>query len=180
MKERSRWWTWLGIVGVAGVLAYTLTGGHGGGPPKGSVAPAFSAPVLGGTERFDSASAAGHTMVLDFWATWCPPCVKSLPALQRVHTRYREVDDVVVLSVNTDVGPRRPDRVGNFMKARRFDFPVLLDDGAVSAAYHVKSIPTLVVVGPDGRVSEVEIGARFNSIDDLERHLVETIEAARE
>lgn len=169
----------LGIVAVAAAIAWSLVAGERSGPPEGQTAPDFTADRLEGGPPFRLADARGRVVLLDFWATWCPPCRRSLPALQAVHRRYRESPDVLVLSVNTDAGPDREALVRRFMAGRDLDFPVLLDRGRISAAYRVRSVPTTVVVGPDGVVREVEVGVRAATVDGIADHFVEMIEAAR-
>ena len=178
-EVRSRWRTWIAVGALCAAFAWSIVAGDRGGPPIGAIAPTFTADVHSREARYHSTAAAGRTVVLDFWATWCPPCRKTLPVLQKLHRRYAETSDVDVLSVNTDDPMGRQQKIARFMAHFEHDFPVLLDDGAISAAYRVQAIPTLVIVGPDGRVRKVEVGAH-DTPERMERHVIEAIEKARD
>ncbi|MCA9557814.1 MAG: TlpA family protein disulfide reductase [Myxococcales bacterium] len=169
--------TWIGIAAVAGLIAYALLAHDG--LRTGCEAPAVEAPLLdGGT--FELAAQRGKVVVLDFWATWCPPCRKSLPALQRVHERFRDSPDVVVASVNTDYPADQQRVVPAFVKKNGYTFPVLMDDPrkVVSQAYRVTSIPTLVIIDREGKVHTVQSGLPTTQVDGLVKHLEALIEEA--
>lgn len=94
---------------------------------------------------FDSNEHAGKVIVVDFFATWCPPCRAALPSLQRLHETYQD-RGVVVISVQTS-DPESPDEL---TRASGVKYPVLVQGDAVAKAYGVRGLPTLVVIGPDG------------------------------
>lgn len=171
---------WIAIALIIGAIAWQVSG-SGSGLKLGSVAPDFEAQVLDG-EAFSLADAHGKVVVLDFWATWCPPCKVSLPAIERVHRRYADDDDVVVLTVNTD-GPmaRVAGGVRQFMKRSRYSFPVAFDTPKqlISRMYQVTAIPTMVVVDSAGKVSFSHTGLNSNDPKVIEKYIVEAIESAR-
>lgn len=169
---------WLAIAAICAMIAMSIIGGRGG-PPVGGVAPAIEVQTVNG-ERFSLADQQGRVVVLDFWATWCGPCKRSLPALQRVHERYFDDARVLVASVNTDEGAGRARALTGWMKKRGFDFPVLLEtpDKRLSAAYRVQAIPTMVVIGADGHVRAVQVGLPAHDTDGIERHIGDEIEEA--
>jgi thiol-disulfide isomerase/thioredoxin len=162
---------WLGIGVVCVMLAFAIIGGQGG-PPVGQVAPPIEVEMVGGGV-FDLAAQRGRVVVLDFWATWCPPCQVSLPALQRLHERYRGDDRVVIASVNTNSERNRAGALQGWMTQRKFDFPVLLetDDRALSVAYAVEKLPTMVVIGVDGKVADVQVGLPSADVAGIEAHV---------
>lgn len=168
---------WIAVLTLVALAVYLSTGRHGG-PPTGVAAPDIQGRLLAGGADFRLADHRGRTLVLDFWATWCPPCQRTLPALQRLHKQYAG-SDVHIVSVNTDQGPDREKLVGDFLKRRGYDFPVLLDDGRISQDYQVRSIPLLVIVRPDGVVEEAHVGLLDGDPERLVRALAEKIEAAR-
>jgi thiol-disulfide isomerase/thioredoxin len=99
----------------------------------------------------------GHVVVLDFWATWCPPCLAMLPML---HDLYREWHprgaEFVGIDSDGSLVPRA--QVVDFLARRPFPYPVVMDDGEVGGLYGVYSIPHLVVVGRDGKIARVFVG----------------------
>ena len=118
----------------------------------GQDAPDFTLPNLAGGETTLS-DYTGQVVVLDFWATWCPPCVAALPHLAELAARK---GGPVVLAVN--VG-ETPDQVGAFLETHDLNLNVPLDaDASAAEKYFVTGIPQTVVVGPDGVVRKVLFG----------------------
>lgn len=170
---------WLAAALLVGGFIWQYGGGGGGSGPKvGNAAPNFTVPVME-SDDFVLSAHRGKVIVLDFWATWCPPCKASLPALQRVRDHYKDNAEVIVASVNTDNARAQDEKVPGFMRTRKFDFPVLFDrNNAVSLTYNVQSIPTMVVVGRDGKVHSVQVGLPANDTAGIEAHLEKKIAEA--
>lgn len=110
----------------------------------------------------------GKVLVLDFWATWCGPCVRAMPGLQSLHEKYRR-RGVVVFGVNT----WEESNPVEFMKRGGYTYGLLLKGEGVAQAYRVSSLPTLYVIGVDGTIIH-----RVRGIDDdlgplIEKHLRE-------
>lgn len=132
-------------------------------------APAFSLTDLQG-RTISSSAFRGKVIVLDFWATWCVPCIASFPAMQQAQTRYENDPNVRFLFVNTrEGGPVQ--RVYDFMNKHPYPFVVPLDGSQrVSGAYGVQGIPTKVVIDPNGRIRYRTIGYNGNpetTVDEL-------------
>jgi len=125
---------------------------------RGDAAPEISLPFLDqpGARRTLGAL-RGKVVVVDFWATWCGPCVRSLPALDRLHRAHHDAG-LEVMAVNRDSGRDRVDAVRTFVVTHGLGFPVALDDGSAAQAYRVARLPTTYLVDRAGVVRDTWVG----------------------
>ena len=124
-------------------------------PLLGQQAPALQSSLLDGQEVQLKQHRGKAVVVLDFWATWCSPCVAALPILSEVTEKYRD-RDVVFYAVN--VGEKKA-QIDEFLKQQELDLPVMLDpDGEIAGAYQAQAIPQTVLIGKDGRIEAVHVG----------------------
>ena len=114
---------------------------------EGKPAPAFSLKTLDG-QSVALADFQGKVVLLDFWATFCPPCVDALPELQALHKRY-EAKGFAVVGVTVD--DRLP-LVAKATKRAKVTYPIVQSTPAVWNAYKVNALPSLVLVGRDGTI----------------------------
>lgn len=120
---------------------------------QGKPAPEFALQALDG-RSISLADLRGKTVLIDFWATWCAPCVRSMPHIQKVHENYRD-QGLVVLAISSEP----PEEPRKFVKANGYTFTVLTDPGSkVGRAYGVRNIPTTFIVDPEGMVSTRTVG----------------------
>jgi cytochrome c biogenesis protein CcmG, thiol:disulfide interchange protein DsbE len=139
------------------LLLALLTLGLDCGQPLAAVAPDFNLRTPEGKRINLKALLAGGPVLLDFWATWCRPCVKAMPKLAGIHEEYNP-RGLTVVGVNED-GPRGQARVRPFLKARKITFPIAMDlDGAVASRLQVSALPTTILVAPDGEIVLREVG----------------------
>ena len=90
----------------------------------------------------------GKAVILDFWATWCPPCTRAMPHLQKLHEKYSQ-KGLVVIALTAETRSK----VEPFIRQNNYTFPVALDDSCkTNQSYGIKSIPTTYLLGPTGRV----------------------------
>ncbi len=107
---------------------------------------------------FTLSEQAGKVVLLNFWATWCGPCVREMPDLDRLYKKYSDNDSVVILAVN--VG-ESSSTVQRFITQQGFGFPVACDsDTSISSAYNITAIPRTIIFNKDGTVSEDLTGSR--------------------
>jgi peroxiredoxin len=100
----------------------------------------------------------GKVVMLNFWATWCPPCRAEMPAMERLHGIMQGLD-FIMLAVNAE--PDGAEKVPAFLKERPHSFPVLLDPGAKAQnRYGVFRFPETFIIGKDGVILNHILGAR--------------------
>lgn len=104
----------------------------------------------------------GKVVVLDFWATWCGPCIRTMPEIQRLHEKYLS-HDLIVLGVNS----WEESNSSAYMKAQGFTYGLLLKGEDIAKAYRVDTLPTVYVIGSDGKIIYRSIGVG----DDLRSFL---------
>lgn len=125
-------------------------------PQKGFQSPTFSLYGLDGTAHSLS-EYRGRPVIVNFWASWCTPCVKEMPTLQNVYADYSS-EGLVMLGVNMTWQDTKTE-IGKFIEKRGITFPVLLDSqGTVSQLYRVQALPTTFFIGVDGRITDVIVG----------------------
>jgi thiol-disulfide isomerase/thioredoxin len=115
-------------------------------------------------------------IVVDFWATWCKPCIKELPYIQRLHEEYSE-KGLTVLAVTIDT-PKFQSRVKPFIKGRKFTFPVWMDGtSTIFRKLQGKgSIPYVVVLDSEGYIRYRHTGYRPGDEKELEKVVLELFE----
>lgn len=155
---------WLRIVLV--LLVVTTSSACRSGTVTSGPAPNFTLESPGGGS-ITLSDLEGQVVVLDFWATWCSPCVESLDHLQQLHEQHAD-QGVVVLAIN--VGETR-DEVAGFVAHYGYTFTVLLDtDDRVTDTYGVQGIPHTLVVDRNGEIHFVLGGP--DAVEDLVRELL--------
>jgi peroxiredoxin len=147
-----------------------LLAGCNGETPQGSLigqpAPDFQFQVT--EEQYIYLSELqGSPVLINFWATYCGPCVVEMPYLQEIYYGWQE-KGLVLLAIN--IG-EDPSDVENFVQSRGLSLPVLLDSGGMaSAQYGVNLIPTTFFIDSQGIIQEVHVGA-FQSVAEIENIL---------
>jgi peroxiredoxin len=126
-------------------------------PHPGFSAPDFNLPTKEGT-TLSLSDYEGQPVLVFFWASWCSVCKRTMPGLQSVYDDYR-TRGFEILAVNTTYQDSYISAF-NYFTEQNYSFPFLIDDdGSTSRAYKTHALPTSVLVGPDGTVLEVIIGA---------------------
>ena len=124
-------------------------------PIVGSTAPAWSLKDVGG-KTVSSADFKGKVVLLDFWATWCPPCRMEIPDFVELQKTYGE-KGLVVVGVSLD--EEGASVLKPFMKQFGINYLVVLADAEIAKAFGgVASIPTTFIIGRDGRIAGQHVG----------------------
>ena len=164
MSSKKRWYQLSIVVLLLGAVWIwysrdtTQAASKGGKaiPRTGFYAPDFSLQTLQG-DTITLSDLRGQAVVINLWASWCPPCKAEMPALQRVHEDF-STSGLVILAVNA-TNQDDLKAAERFVGENGLTFPILLDiNGEVSRAYQLRSLPTTFFVDPDGMIQEVVVG----------------------
>ena len=129
--------------------------GKASGPSGLRTAPSFSLPDTNGNV-YSSAKLTGKPVVINFFATWCPPCKAEIPGFVEVYDRHRpEGFELIGISLDTDTRENLP----GFLMSNKIGYTILFGDLATARAYGgVSSIPTTFFIGKDGEIKNVHVG----------------------
>jgi len=125
---------------------------------------------LDGT-TFDFEELSGKTVLLDFWGTWCPPCIAAFPKLSRIQADLGGAE-FQVLGLAFESGT--PEEVAEFVTGYDVRYPVIVIDDRVADAFEIEFFPTYVLIGPDG----AEIERYEGPHTDLQRRVAERLTEA--
>jgi peroxiredoxin len=148
-RSSRRTWSGLAIACiVVALLAYVVLSG-GDLLDSGTPAPAFELTAVGTGRPVSLEGLRGKVVVLDFWSTSCPPCLREIQDLE-ILREHIGGDDLVILGINAEGAPL--EAVRDFARARHIGYQVLVDPGPVCRAYRVERLPTLYAIDRTGDV----------------------------
>ena len=125
-------------------------------PEEGHLAPDFTLKTLDGKTARLSELRGKKVVLINFWATWCPPCRLEMPTMQKIYTEYKG-KGFEVLAVNIE--PDAKEEISEFMKELRLTFPVLLDpDMKVTRKYRLIGLPVSLLIDRQGIIRSKDIG----------------------
>lgn len=165
LPEKRRWTTLMIVVLLLGTSwtflwrippAATTEGGPPPSPREGFSAPDFTLDLLSGSQ-ISLSDLRGQVVMVNLWASWCPPCREEMPAIENVYQEYKQ-QGLEVLAVNTTYQDREAE-VAAFVKQYGLTFPILLDKtGAVSNRYLLRGLPSTYFVDRKGVIRSVVVG----------------------
>ncbi|MCG8407285.1 MAG: redoxin domain-containing protein [Phycisphaerales bacterium] len=127
---------------------------------KGKLAVGSDAPdwtlTSGAGQEVSLKSLRGKVVVLDFWSTWCGPCKRAMPGLERLHQKYKD-EPVAILGVNCRERSPKADPMA-YIKKMGYTYGQLLDGNSVANAYGVGGIPAFFIIGKDGKLLHIDRG----------------------
>ena len=133
-------------------------------------APNLTLTALDGS-KVELTSFKGKPLFLNFWATWCPPCVAEMPYINELYPEYKDKINFALVSI--EAATDQP-KVENFIKEKGMQVPIYMgDNNAISQAYKVQGIPTTVIISATGKITKVHVGGMTK--DALRKILDEAI-----
>ncbi|MBI3161410.1 MAG: TlpA family protein disulfide reductase [Chloroflexi bacterium] len=147
---------------IAGASWIILSGGKTGeavdmsAPQAGFTAPDFALSTASG-EKYTLSELRGQAVLVNLWATWCPPCRAEMPAIEKVYLEYKD-QGFIVLAINMTYQDD-PFNIVPFTEQYGLTFPILLEEtGDVARAYQLNSLPSSYFINRNGVIDDVVIG----------------------
>ena len=113
----------------------------------------------------------GKVVFIDFWATWCPPCRASIPAVENLYKQYKDNEDFVILGINLQ---EDKETITKFMKKQKMNYPILLSDKKVISNYKISSIPRFFLIDRNGEIYNKYVGFA-PGVDELWKQDIEKL-----
>jgi peroxiredoxin len=168
---RARWMVGSALLGIA--LSGVISHAHAEENESISTAPNFTGEDLGGKSYQLSDYLAKGPVFLDFWTTWCKPCLLELPELAKVQEKYK--DRFTLLTVASDDG-KTASKVKPLAMQRNFQFPILLDSKrTIGNQYNVRQYPTSFLIAPNGKIVSVHIGYKPGDEKAIEEEILKVL-----
>ncbi len=120
-------------------------------------------------EEYSLADFKDKVILLNFWATWCPPCRAEMPALQDLYADYGNKISFILVS------SEEPDKLRQFLGESGFDFPVYMQQSPLPQSFPVQSIPTTFIISNDGKIVVDKTGAANWNSEKFRHQLDELI-----
>jgi cytochrome c biogenesis protein CcmG, thiol:disulfide interchange protein DsbE len=147
------------------------TSGRIPAPQQGFLAPDFELKTPAG-ESITLSDLQGQAVLVNLWATWCPPCRAEMQSIEKLYREYKD-QGFTVLAVNITYQDE-PSAVMTFVNEQGLTFPILLDEtGGTAKAYQLRSLPSSFFIRRDGMINDVVIGGPMS--EALLRTRIESI-----
>jgi thiol-disulfide isomerase/thioredoxin len=112
----------------------------------------------------------GKTIFLNFWATWCPPCIAEMPNIQKLYEHFESNNDIVFVMLSLD---EEPEKARSFMARKGFTLPVYLPRGRTPGVYNSTVVPTTYIISPDGYIVSEKRGMANYNTDSFKQFLLD-------
>lgn len=119
-------------------------------------------------EILDFNSLKGKVVFVNFWATWCPPCIAEMPAIQKLYNDYKDKIKFVIIANDT------PGKVDPFMQKHNYTFPIYYEKSQTLPEFQTSSIPTTYLINKNGEIIIYETGAK-NWNSDKTRKIIDKL-----
>ncbi len=160
-----------GVVRIALLIGLVVLGCGSESPSSQARSPGASVAGTGAAEAADAvdftladlngtpvslADHRGKTVIVDFWATWCPPCLFQVPELNKLKAAHAETGDVAILGVAVDV--EGAEVVGPWVEEQGVEYTILLGDEQLAREFGAVGFPTMAIVRPNGTIHSLHVG----------------------
>lgn len=164
---------YVGYSANSGSCVFTsLMGGSAAASAEGAPAPQWELPLVGSDDAFSSDELEGKVAVVNFWATWCPPCVAEIPHFVKIQKELKD-KDVQFVGISVDQGPVSD--VQRFAQEKNINYPVVMaDDQVVGKFGGFRSIPTTFIIDASGQVRKKFTG--YVAEEDLRSVLMQLVD----
>lgn len=150
------------------VLAFGLYSGSATALGVGESAPAFTAPSLTSNSNVKLSAYRGKVVLVDFWASWCPPCRESLPQFENLRQELAG-SPFEVVAINVD---ENPDDGRQFLSTHPVTYPVVMDkDGKIPEKYEVPGMPTSYLLDKNGVVQYVHVAFKDGDLEKIKAEI---------
>ena len=136
-------------------------------PVVGGMAPDFNLKDINGSAVSLSMN-RGKVVLVEFWATWCPPCRELIPGFVSLYEKYKNKGFVLLALASEDEGA---DELKSFAKDYRMTYPVVLADRNAMIKYGVTCIPVSFLIDKDGKIASKHVGSMPGLLDELEAEI---------
>lgn len=124
----------------------------------GQYAPDFTLKTLEG-KKVKLSNYRGKKVILNFWATWCPPCKEEIPHMEKYYKSLNKKDNVEILAVNLTSSDKSKEYIKEFAKSYDITYPILLDkEGEQQKQYEIVTIPTTFFINESGQIKQKAVG----------------------
>lgn len=106
----------------------------------------------------------GKVVFMNFWATWCPPCIAEMPSIQKLYDKVKDDKDIMILTVEVE-GKR--DKVAKFMERKKLSLPVVYPNSSIPTEFFNGSLPTTVILDKKGNIAHTTMGMADYSGQDI-------------
>lgn len=155
------------VIGIAFFLIFASSCKKGEveiNPPSiGDIAPDFTLKGMNGN-TISLADYKGKVVMVEFWATWCPPCKELAPILEKIHKKYKDKGLVFLALVSKDEGE---ETIKSFIKEHEITYSVLMADQETTRHYGISSIPVTFIINKEGRVVIMHMGNTQGIMQEL-------------
>ena len=146
----------IGWIVISSVPDSTSTDSLIAAPQHGFRAPDITLQAIDG-QTVSLTDLQGQVVLVNFWASWCPPCRAEMPDMQKVFEDYQD-QGFIILAINSTIQDQQSEAI-DFVQAYGLTFPILFDfSGKVTTSYKVEALPTSFFIDRDGIIQEVVIG----------------------